>query len=132
MAGTFTSIAGPNQPGQSVTATYAAQAAAANQVDFGIPVIGHKTVTMFVDYTSNTGSPASFAFDAKIQVSYDGATWADLGSGGISQITAVGQQTITAKTITGYPKLRVLWTLAFTGGTAPKGNFAITLNSTEA
>ncbi len=116
--------------GQSLTYTISAQAAAAAQT-FDIRCIGMKTVSMFVTYTSNTGSPSSFTFDAKLQTSYDGTTFTDLGSGGISQITSVSTATVTSKTIVADSAfLRLVWTLVFTGGTAPKGNAVITINTT--
>ncbi|MGW6120445.1 hypothetical protein ACWFRF_15490 [Nocardia sp. NPDC055165] len=82
---------------------------------------------MLVDLTALGGSPSTTALDVKLQYSPDisGSRWFDLPSGAITQLTAVGSQLFTGVGLGVARRIKPVYTLAFTGGTAPTATFAV-------
>jgi hypothetical protein len=86
--------------------------------------------TIIVDLTAVAGSPTSFTLDAKMQMSPDdtGTRWIDIPNGAITQITTSPKtEMVFDKPITGAKRVRVVYTLAFVGGTSPTATFEVDL-----
>jgi hypothetical protein len=105
----------------------AARSAGSAQLSSEIPVDGYAVVSMLVDFTATSGTPVSTALDAKIQYSPDvsGSLWYDLDDGAITQLTSTGNDKVVNKPITFARRIRVSYTLAFSGGTSPTATFSV-------
>jgi hypothetical protein len=115
--------------GSGVTVSFNDQIAAASQNTGAVGCLGQKTVSMSVTLGDIKNSPSTQALDAKIQYSLDGTNWTDLGSGAITQLTAAGTNTVEQKNIGAFSHLRVVWTLAFSGGTVPTADITLALTT---
>lgn len=100
-----------------------APAAAAAGVTNGpaIDRLGFQSGVLLVDAGAVTGAPSAQTLDAKIQDSADGAAgWTDVPGLAIQQITAPDIQRELSLDLTGTRRfIRVVQTVAFTGGTTP-------------
>lgn len=90
-------------------------------------------VTLMVDATAVAGTPDSWSLNVKVQISPDtsGDRWLDLPNGAITPLTAVGQQMVFDKPLTGARRVRVVYTLAFVNGTAPTLAFEVDLGLSQ-
>lgn len=114
--------------------TSTARAAGSNQASSAIVSDDFGRVSMIVDLTAVAGSPTSFALDVKIQYSPDttGTRWLDLPNGAITQITTSPKtEVIFDKPITGARRIRVVYTLTFTGGTSPTATFSVDIGLSQ-
>ena len=105
--------------GGSVTVSFDDQAAAASQNTAALGVLGHNEIALVGTLGDISGSPSGQTLDAKLQYSIDGTKWTDLGSGGITQLTAAGTNQVKQLDIDTYAEIRIVWTLGFTAGTSP-------------
>ena len=82
---------------------------------------GFESCVLHAGSGAATGSPTTQALDAKLQDSADGSTgWADLSGAAITQITAVNSEAhVNVNLRAAKQFIRVVTTVAFTGGTAP-------------
>ncbi len=110
-----------------------ARAAGVAQESAEINVDGFAAANMLVDLTALGGTPASTALDVKIQYSPDrtGSRWIDLPSGAITQLTATGRQRVDGVALLTARRIKIVYTLAFTGGTTPTGTFQVDLSLTQ-
>lgn len=63
-----------------------------------LPMSGNR-VTMSVLLRNVSGSPGANDITWKMQISYDGAKWTDLGSGSIGDLTAFGHSSVSVGSV---------------------------------
>lgn len=86
--------------------------------------------TLIVDLTAVGGSPTSFALDVKLQMSPDqgGDRWVDVPNAALATLTSAPATALAFdKPITGARRVRVFYSLTFTGGTNPSATFEVDL-----
>jgi hypothetical protein len=76
-----------------------------------------------------SGAPTAVTYDARLQESADGITgWTDIPGAAVEQITAADTEKHVNVNLAGVkPYIRVVGTVAFTGGTSPTLNVAATV-----
>jgi len=111
----------------------AARSAGVNQASGAIVSDNFNRISLIVDATAVGGTPTSWTLDAKVQYSPDtsGARWLDLPNGAITQLTSVGTEVVFDKPITGARRLRILYTLAFVGGSSPTVTFEVDIGLSQ-
>lgn len=108
----------------------AARAAGASQASTSVDCNEYGKASAFLDITAVSGTPDSFTLDVKLQGSPDAAStadadarWFDITNGAFAQKSAVSKTSLMSVDVAGYQKIRAMYTLAITGGTAPKVTF---------
>ena len=88
-----------------------------------------QVTSLLVALTAVSGSPTSYALDAKIQYSPDtsGSRWYDLPSGAIAQIVSVASVHIDNISLLTARRIRISYTLAFIDGTNPTATISMDL-----
>lgn len=104
-----------------------ARAAGVSQSSGEVVVDSYQSASLLVDITALGGTPDTVALDVKLQYSPDtsGSRWIDLPNGAITQLTATGRARIESVSLLTARRVKAVYTLAFTGGTAPTATFAV-------
>ena len=108
----------------------APQASAAGAVNgSAIERVGFDSCVLHVRAGNATGTPTALTLDAKLQDSADGSSgWADITGAAITQIAAASGEAHVDVNLRGAKKyIRVVQTVAFTGGTTPTLNHTSTV-----
>jgi len=105
------------------------QAAAAGTVNgLSIDRLGFEDAVLLVSAGAVAGAPTAQTVDVKIQDSADGTTWVDVAGLAVEQITAGDTSKelgINLSPLRRY--IRAVATVAFTGGTTPNIQLAVTI-----
>lgn len=101
-----------------------ARVAGSNQASDPIEVNRFGVANVFLEITGVTGSPSNYTLTVKLQGSLDltGSTWHDIDI--FRSQTSLGFR-MKRRLLAGFQRLRVVYTLSFTGGTSPTLTFSV-------
>lgn len=106
-----------------------ARSAASNQLSGEYVVDGFSTISYIVDLTAVAGSPSSYSLATKIQYSPDttGSRWYDLPNTALSASSVTNAYIINVPLLTAR-RVRISYTLTFSGGTSPTATFTVDIS----
>lgn len=100
--------------------TVPAAVAAGTRNGFSIDRTGFDSCVLFVQGGAVAGAPSAQSLVSKLQESDDGSTWTDISGAAIAAITSASSSAkVNVSLATAKQYVRVVETVAFTGGTNP-------------